>query len=623
LPAAQGQIREDFTVFNPQLQEHRGDLERLRRSPGKVDRKERERMDYKSEIREGMRIDWDVPIRMDDGVVLRCDVYRPIADGKYPAIVTYGPYAKWLHLKDGYPNQWKVMTEKHPETVAGTSNQYQNWECVDPEKWVPDGYACVRVDSRGAGRSPGFLECFSPRETQDFYICIEWVAVQSWCSGKVGLNGISYYAMNQWFVAPLQPPHLAAMCVWEGAADLYRDFSHHGGIYSMFGDTWYRDTVILRQHGRGNRDFRSRINGEWSSGPETLSEEELVCNRCDFGKDLLDHPLIDDYWKERMPDFSKINVPLLSAGNWGGAGVHPRGNVEGYLQAAAPQKWLEMHGLDHFTHFYTDYGVNLQKRFFGHFLKGENSGWDEQPQVSLHIRHPGEKFVVRAEKEWPLARTQWTKFYLNPVDSTLSTNPPPAVAAAIYETLGDGLTFLTPPLEQATEFTGPVAAKLFVSSTTEDADLFLVLRVFTGDLREVTFRGSNDPHVAVGHGWLRASHRKLDAERTLPYRPYHTHDEKQPLTPGEVYEVDIEILPTCIVVPKGYRIGLCVRGKDYVYPGFEQPAMPVTGRIYFGVGPFRHSHPKDRPLSVFGGQITVHTDPNHSSYLLLPIIPAE
>ena len=77
----------------------------------------------KSEVRDGMRIDWDAPIEMDDGVVLRCDVYRPIADGKYPAIISYGPYAKWLHLKDGYPNQWKVMTEKHPETVQGTSNR--------------------------------------------------------------------------------------------------------------------------------------------------------------------------------------------------------------------------------------------------------------------------------------------------------------------------------------------------------------------------------------------------------------------------------------------------------------------------------------------------------------------
>ena len=579
--------------------------------------------DCRSEVRDGMRIDWDVPIKMDDGLVLRCDVYRPVAeDKKYPAIMNYGPYAKWLHLMDGYPAQWKVMTEKFPETVQGTSNRYQNWEVVDPEKWVPEGYACVRVDSRGAGRSPGFMEIWSPRETRDFYSCIEWAAGQPWCSGKVGLNGISYYAMNQWFVASLQPPHLAAICVWEGAADLYRDMSHHGGMYSLFGETWSRDTVSMRQHGRGNRDFRSRINGEWCTGPETLSNEELENNRSNYGQDLLDHPLIDDYWRARMPDFSKIDIPLLTAGNWGGVGLHPRGNTEGFMHAATRQKWLEMHGLDHFTHFYTDYGVALQKRFFGHFLKGEDTGWDKQPRVALQVRHPGEKFVLRAENEWPLARTQWTKLYLNPGDFSLAAKAPPTEASAPYEALGEGLTFLAPPVERETEITGPVAAKLFISSETEDADLFLVLRVFNAEMREITFQGSNDAHTPVGLGWLRASHRKLDGGRTLPYRPYHTHDERQPLKPGEVYELDIEIWPTSIVLPKGYRVGLSVRGKDYVYPGFEQPPMPMSGRVYFGVGPFRHDHKKDRPLELFGGRVTLHTGPNRPSHLLVPIIPA-
>ena len=139
----------------------------------------------KSEIRDGMRIDWDVPIAMDDGTVLRADIYRPIDEGKYPAIMTYGPYAKWLHFRDAYPDQWDGLIEKHPEVPAGSTNKYQSWEVLDPEKWVPDGYACVRVDSRGAGRSPGYLNPFSTRETQDFYQCIEWAAAQEWCTGKV------------------------------------------------------------------------------------------------------------------------------------------------------------------------------------------------------------------------------------------------------------------------------------------------------------------------------------------------------------------------------------------------------------------------------------------------------
>ncbi|MGH9894353.1 MAG: CocE/NonD family hydrolase, partial [bacterium] len=152
----------------------------------------------KSEIREDMRVDWDVPITMDDGTVLRADVYRPIADGHYPVIVTYGPYGKGLVFEDLYEDQWRRMVEARPEVLAGSSNKYQNWEVVDPEKWVPDGYAVVRVDSRGAGRSPGLLDIWSAREAKDFHDCIEWAAVQEWSNGKVGLNGISYYAMNQW-----------------------------------------------------------------------------------------------------------------------------------------------------------------------------------------------------------------------------------------------------------------------------------------------------------------------------------------------------------------------------------------------------------------------------------------
>ena len=182
-----------------------------------------------SEIRDGMRIDWDMPIKMEDGVVLRCDIYRPIKQGRYPVIMTYGPYGKWLHFDDLYHEQWKIMCETRPDVPTGSTNKYQCWEVVDPEKWVPDNYVVIRVDSRGAGRSPGVIDIWSLREAQDLAQCVDWVGVQPWSNGKVGLNGISYYAENQWQCAALQPKHLAAICLWEGAADFYRDMAHHGG----------------------------------------------------------------------------------------------------------------------------------------------------------------------------------------------------------------------------------------------------------------------------------------------------------------------------------------------------------------------------------------------------------
>jgi uncharacterized protein len=574
---------------------------------------------HRSEVRDGMRIDWDVPIPMDDGLVLRADVFRPVAEGRYPVLLTYGPYAKGLAFQDGYPSAWERMVSLHPDVAANSSNAYQNWEVVDPEKWVPDGYACVRVDSRGCGCSPGFIDHFSPRETRDFHDCIEWAGVQPWSSGKVGVNGISYYAINAWHVASLQPPHLAAICTWEGAADWYRDMTHHGGIVSTFWANWYDMQVKTVQYGAGERGKRSRVHGELVCGPEILSDEELAKNRCDFGNEIRAHPLDDDYHKARSPVWDKVTVPLFSAANWGGQGLHPRGNFEGFVRAASKEKWLEAHGIEHWTHFYTDYGRLQQKRFFDRFLKGEETGWAGQPRVLLQVRHV-DKFVARGENEWPIARTNWTKFHLHPARATLHATPPGA-ASLTFDAMGEGVTFLTGPLAAETEITGPSAVKLFVSSSTRDADLFVVLRVFSADLKEIVYQGAIDPHTPIGQGWLRASHRKLDPKLSTPYRPYHTHDEIQPLTPGEPVELDIEIWPTSIVVPAGYRVALTVRGKDYEYGGGSGGKLSNFKNELKGCGPFLHDDPVDRPPAVFGGKTTLHVGPDHPSYLLLPIIP--
>jgi predicted acyl esterase len=311
---------------------------------------------------------------------------------------------------------------------------------------------------------------------------------------------------------------------------------------------------------------------------------------------------------------------LLSTANWGGQGLHPRGNFEGFVRAASRDKWLEAHGIEHWTHFYTDYGVDIQKRFFAKFLKGEDAGWSRQPRVLLQIRHV-DRFVERAENEWPLARTRWTKLSLEPSGHALTTAPATTAGTLEYDALGDGVTFLTAPVAEATEITGPSALKLFVSSSTADADLFVVLRVFTPNLKEVVFQGAIDPHTPIGQGWLRASHRKLDRKLSEPYRPYHTHDELQPLTPGVPVELDIEIWPTSIVVPEGYRIGLSVSGKDYVYPGGSGGRLSNFKNELTGCGPFLHDDPDDRPAAVFGGKVKLHFGPQQQAHLLLPVIP--
>lgn len=573
-----------------------------------------------SEIRDGMQIDWDVAIETDDGLVLRADVFRPVEEGRYPVILSYGPYAKGLAFQEGYPDQWERMIEQHPDVAAGSSNKYQNWEVVDPEKWIPDGYACVRVDSRGTGRSPGFVDHFSPRETQDFAQCIEWAGVQPWSSGKVGLNGISYYAINAWHVASLQPPHLTAMCVWEGAADWYRDMTHHGGILSTFWANWYDMQVKTVQYGLGDRGPKHPVTGINACGDENLTDAELAANRCLLGDEILAHPLDDEYHQARSPHWEKITVPLLTAANWGGQGLHPRGNFEGYYRSATPDRWLEAHGLEHWTHFYTDYGRTLQKRFFDHFLKGEDNGWDQHPRVQLQIRHV-DRFEERLEEDWPIPRTRWSELYLHP-DLALRREPPAAEATLEFEAMGDGLVFNSAPLPEATEFTGPLASKLWVSSTTADADLFLIFQVFDPSGDEVTFQGALDPHTPVAQGWLRASHRKLDPTISRPWRPFHQHDEREPLVPGETYELDIELWPTSIVVPAGYTVALWVRGRDYEYQGSDAGATRIASfkNQFTGVGPFLHDDPRDRPTGEYGGTTSLHLGPDRAAYLLTPVI---
>jgi uncharacterized protein len=577
--------------------------------------------------RNGIAVDWDVPVEMDDGIVLRADVFRPAAADSYPVVLAYGPYAKGLTFQDGYPDAWRAMVEARPEVAEGSSNRFQAWEVPDPERWVPDGYVCVRVDARGWGRSPGFIDPWSPRETRDLYECVEWAAVQPWSSGKVGLLGISYYAINQWHVAALQPPHLAAMIPWEGFADFYRDMNYHGGIGSDMKEVWYRRTISTVQHGLGERAPVSTNprTGELIAGPETLGDDELAANRSDFPADIRRHPFDDDFHQARSARWDLIRTPFLSAGNWGGNSLHLRGNVEAFIRASSEQKWLEIHGLEHWTEFYTDYGVGLQKRFFDHFLKGIDNGWAEQPRVMLRIRTVDGGFIDRAEHEWPIGRTEWTRLYLDPDRAEIVREPLEAPVQRSFTALdGPGVTMTTEPFEAETQITGPVAARLFVASSTSDADLFCVLQVFAPDGSEVVLQGAVDPNTPVGLGWLRASHRTTDPDLSAPWRPYHTHDRALPLTPGQVYQVDVEIWPTSIIVPPGYRLALTVRGHDYEYEGAGERAGGLShfsGATFRGVGIYTHADPRHRPPDIYGGTTTLYAGPDRPASLLVPVIP--
>jgi predicted acyl esterase len=566
-----------------------------------------------------MIVERDVPITMDDGLLLRADIFRPKGNYRCPVIMSLGVYGKGAPYRDAFKPAWDVLMSTKPEVLQGSTKEFMVWETVDPEIWVPWGYACIRIDSRGSGRSPGKLDCFSPREAKDYYDAIEWAADQPWSTGKVGLNGISYLAITQWLVASLQPPHLTAMIPWEGAGDVYRDFMRHGGIQNNgFFEWWYPKQVVSVQHGNPQA-WQDPWLGDSSSGPESLTDTELRHNRADPVSDILTRPLDGEWYRSRSANWEKVNVPFLSAANWGGFGMHPRGNFEAFTQAASKQKWLNCHPGRHEEWFYLDHGIDLQRRFFDHFLKGIDNGWDKEPPVHLHLRRPFSKeFEERKEAAWPLPSTKWTKFYLDAVDHpTMSSRLPSQNSNSSFAALGEPLTFLSHTLEKEIEITGPVAAKIFGSSSKSDMDLFLTLQAFS-EGSEVEFEGAMGLRTPLSQGWLRASQRKLDIARTLPYRPFHSHDATQPLEPGQQYELDVEVWPTNILLPKGSRLALQISGKDFErsVPS-DQPGKPWTMR---NLSFFSHNHSEDRPSSIFGGETTIYTGHESPSYLLLPII---
>ncbi len=537
-------------------------------------------------------LDRDVDVPMRDGARLKADVIRPDAAGKFPAILNLGPYQKD-----------KVWVP--PATLEEKPNDLMNWETVNPEWWVPQGYACVRVDGRGSGKSPGQCEPWSLQEAIDFYDAIEWAAAQPWCNGKVGLNGISYYAINQWFVANLQPPSLAAIIPWEGFADIYRDALYHGGLLNVFMTNWVTAHLMHHMLGRASR--------QQPDGWQVNTMHLWLRNNLDSGA-----------LAGAQAQWDRITVPMLTVGNWTGFGLHLRGNTEAFMRAASKHKKLRIHTGSHVHPFYTEEGRRDQLRFLDYWLKGIDNGVMDEPPVKLAIRKGRDEIEWRHENEWPLARTTWTKLYfdLSAADSAdLVENNPATTASRTYQSFnlgtmgstsaassqvmgggikpGMGIALQTPPLPADLEVTGPLMANIWVSSATEDMDLFLTLRNFDTDGNEVMETGQQGAPVPVAKGWLRVSHRELDPDLSLPYRPYHRHRRRLYLKPGEIVEVQIEIWPTSMVFKKGHRIRLDVQPRDGA-----------------GSAGYLHYH-----ADYNTGTNTVYAGGDKPSYLLLPVIP--
>ncbi|KAF2111904.1 X-Pro dipeptidyl-peptidase protein [Lophiotrema nucula] len=562
-----------------------------------------------------------VPLQSGKGPI-RVNVYRPRDQAKSPVIVTYGPYGKDIPYEIFHPKSFSEL----PDEQKGP---HSAWETPDPGYWTQHGYAVVRADEQGLGQSPGILDTMSRSTSEAFFDVVEWAAVQPWSTGKVGLLGVSYYGGSQWRVAARQPKGLAAIVPWEGMSDYYRDRCRQGGILSNgFIKFWWDRQVVTNQYGlpRGGRWGPDTIEGN-------LSDIELTANRNDQNVDNVNNKFRDDlYYASKEYHIGDIKVPLLSVANWGGICLHLRGNVQGWMWAGSDLKYLRFITGRHDLPFYQE--AEVQRSFLDAFLKGEDrEGWTTKgklPAVDMVLRKgdvgfdntEAEKtYHRRTENEWPIARTQYTKFHLTPeggLEKSLSLESQRKLSYKALGTLENPqrLLFETTPFEAETEITGHIVAHLNVSispfannaTIPSDLDLFLTLRHFSPSGKEVFYTGTAGDPVPLTKGWLRVSMRKIDPTHWkhrdyLPYRHY-TSDHVQPVIIGEVYAVDVEIWPTNVVVEAGGKVVLEIASGDTQ-----------------GADRFVHTSPIDRSKAKFEGLNHVHFGPALPNYITLPIIP--
>lgn len=542
-------------------------------------------------------IDEIVSVTARDGTPIGLRIYRPDGASAVPALFGASPY-------------------RFDNNVLPASPQFLWRETGPIEFYVEHGYAYVHMDVRGSGRSGGEFEFLGSKEQHDLYDAIEWVGAQNWCTGKVGGIGQSYFCMLQWFMAAQAPPSLACIGAHDGLADAYRAGCYHGGIPCDFfpGYWWYQNRFI------------NRFPAE---GPSREQSTDLAAL-------LAAHPTYDDFWRERSASevLDRIRIPVYSSGVWAKHQLHTRGNIDAFQRAkgekklrmsAAPNAWAAAAEFSS-----VDFHQRVLKPFYDHYLKGEQTDYTNRPNVEYAVRGSG---VVRQSETWPPKEVRYTSWHLSAEqsesvtslnDGSLTIAPPTGLEETSYNypqpgwvagVVGFGpsgpaggfdparrvLTFTTTPLEKDIEVAGPIKLVLFASSTATDTDFFVKLSEQLPRAEEDRTRLVNPAFEVVTRGWLRASHRSLDPERSTEMVPYHTHADPQPLSPGEIYQFEISLEPQAYLFKAGHRIRLEIANGD----------SPVTEALW------GHYY---RPGKI--GADTIHHSLRYPSRLILPVYHA-
>ena len=525
-------------------------------------------------LKDTVIVEDDVAVIARDGTRLSARVFRPNTSGQYPVVMSFTAYDK-TRGPDRYPSVLIHALKPDFDLGTFTVSEWATWEGPDPAYWVPRGYAVVYVDTRGYFASRGKASILSEQDRDDFHDAIEWAGTRDWSNGNVGLNGVSYLAISQWVAASGKPPHLKAIVPWEGQTDAMREVLYHGGIpETAFTSFWIEGLKI------GARN---------NPAPPTF-----VFNFVHKRPRLL-------RFVQKPPSFvlADIEVPALICATWSDQGLHSRGSFEGYKRISSEHKWVYTHGRPKWSTYYSEEALAFQTKFFDHFLKGADNGMRDVPSVRLEIRDTLDTYSVRYENEWPIARTEYRELYLDGRTKTLELEQPKAVAEVGYDSRTERATFNI-RFDRDTELSGYMKLKLWVATSAgADMDLFVGVQKLDARGAEVAFYGKTGYNRGpAAMGWLRVSERELDTVRSTPYQPVLTHARSQPIAPGEIVPVEIEILPSSTLFKQGETLRLVVQGRDL----FPHPSL---GHTY----------------AVNEGTHTIHSGGQYDSHLLVPVIP--
>ena len=403
------------------------------------------------------------------------------------------------------------------------------------------------------------------------------------------MTGVSYLAISQWTGAAARPPHLAAICPWEGFTDFYRDFARPGGVL---------ETGFLTV---------------WSTGLKRLSDGQV-----DVRGETRDRPRFDEWYAARNRDIEAIDVPALVCGSFSDHNLHSRGSFEGFRRIGSTQKWLYTHRGPKWQTYYSTEGLDAQARFFDHFLKGEDTGITDLPPVRVEIREDRTTVAeVRHVTEWPPPQTEWRtlrcragkRSNTGTLEDTRSSAPKASDDEVVSFPARSGRASFTYRFDTDTNVVGPMLLSLTLSVTgADDVPVLAGVRKFRNG-REVTFEGSYGfQGDLVTHGMHLASHRAEDPEKSLPYQPYHPHTAREPLADGEKVTLRIGLLPSATLFRAGEELRLDIQGRWF------HDRDPLHGQFPVGY----HTEPK--------GTCTLHLAPDAGCTLTVPVLgddPAE